>query len=161
MAKRTKPPADQEAADRQDAPPRRRAPLLVVILVVLVVGAAGGAYVGGVFGGGDAQAAEPEATPTVPELGPITELDAITVNLADGHFLKVGVALEHSAEAGAAELPTAPAYDQVIALFAGQTMADLATPEQRAAAKDALLARVAAVYGTDVAGLYFTEFVMQ
>ena len=111
-------------------------------------------------GGGDAEAAEVEATPTPSELGPLVELDSVTLNLEGGSFLKVGLAVELSAGA-AEELPTAPMYDQMIALFGRMTLDELSVAETRNAAKDDLLAAFADTYGEDIVRLYFTEFVMQ
>ena len=136
-------------------------PAIVVAVALLGGGAMAGGLIGG--GGGDAAAAAPTPEPTEtapPELGVITELDSLTLNLTDDHFLKLGVAIEWSEEV-AEEPPTAPVNDIVIARFGSFASDDLASVDQRNTSKEALLEDLAAVYGEDIVRIYYTEFVMQ
>ena len=147
--------------------------------VVVAVGLLGGAY----FmkgGGGEAPAAAAEATeePTeeVVVLGPVVEIDPITMNLADGHFLKVGIALQMAApdESGAggahgaappaegdAGPPTAPVLDAAISMLGSKTLEELQDPDERDEVKKALGEWCEEHYHGAVVGVYFTEFVMQ
>lgn len=164
MAKKKKteePAAEGEGQKKEKGKKGAMLPALIVAIAVL----AGGAMAGGVIGGGDAseaaEMAEPEPTETAPpQLGAITELDALTLNLSDGHFLKVGVAIEWSPDV-VEELPTAPVYDTMIALFGPQTRDELSPVSARDRAKDDLLEDLAEIYGEGIVRLYFTEFVMQ
>jgi len=103
--------------------------------------------------------------------GPIHALAPITLNLADGHFLKVGLALQMAAaeEGGghgeeAAEMPAgeqAKALDAAIALFGAHTMPEVTDPAVREQLKHELTERVAEAYHGEVTGVYYMEFVVQ
>ena len=146
--------------------------------IVIAVGMLGGGYFVST-GGGNAAPAAPAAAaahgePKVKEEathGPVQNLEPITLNLADGHFLKVGLALQLAEVEGgheaAEELPPAKALDIAIALLGEHTIDDLATPKSRELVKKELSKEVAGAY-TDpvthsslVTKVYFTEFVMQ
>ncbi|MFK7918561.1 MAG: flagellar basal body-associated protein FliL [Ilumatobacter sp.] len=156
---------------------------LLPVVVIGIVMLGGGYFVGGMMsGGGEAEpvadAAEDEAAAeeeeTV-ELGDLEALDAVNVNLLDGHFLRIAVTLEvaheeheesgddgHGAtEVEEVEFPTAPAADLVLSTFSGRSMEELASAEGREAARTELLHAVEEKYGEKVVSLYFTEFVMQ
>lgn len=137
----------------------------------LLAGVAAVALVSGGYvftsGGGSADAApgEPVEEP-VPVAGEVVALEPITLNLADGRFLKVGLALQlvegaappqGDAIAGYA----APALDEAISYLGGRSYADLVAPGGRDAARTALSERVGARYDGEVLGIYFTELVMQ
>jgi flagellar FliL protein len=105
------------------------------------------------------------ATCTPPEPGAALILDSITLNLADGRYLKLGLALQLSAtadpkamqEAGAG----ARALDAAIELFGAERYDDLISVDQRQAIKAKLSDTVTTSYKGEVLGVYFTEFVMQ
>lgn len=139
---------------------------------------AAGYFVGG-RGGGAAPAAEATVITVIapePEVGEIIDLDAININLADGHYLRVAISIgmaaptEESGEAAAAHgeaattettEPTAPAADLVLSTFAGKTIEELSTLEGRVAARDHLQEGLKEFYGEEVLTVFFTEFVMQ
>ena len=119
----------------------------------------------------DHKAAEPEVKEEATH-GPVQNLEPITLNLADGRFLKIGLALqlaevEGGGEEEAEELPSAKALDIAISVLAEKTMGDLASPKERELVKKELSKRVSAAYldpETEqplVTMVYFTEFVMQ
>jgi flagellar protein FliL len=158
-----------------EAPAKKSRNLLpAIIIAVALLGA--GALMGG-KGGGSAAASDTtaESTTTTVAEGPVVALEPITLNLADGRFLKVGLALQLSAEAGAAsgggghgggeaEDPTAhwaKALDEAITVFGTATYDHLIHPEGREAVKTELSHRVEERYHGEVLGVYFTEFVMQ
>src|SRR3712207_2443138 len=71
-----------------------------IVIAVAVLGA------GGMFKGGSSQpaaAAAPAPEPTEHAEGPVIETEPMTLNLADGHYLKVGVALQLAAPEEGAE----------------------------------------------------------
>lgn len=125
----------------------------------------GGGYVV-TSGGGSADAAEPAEEVAEPVPGAVVTLDAITLNLADGRFLKVGIALQlvegapAPAEADVAGF-AAPALDEAISTLGAMSYQDLVAPGGRDAAKAALSTQIAERYEGDVLGVYFTELVMQ
>jgi len=145
----------------------------VKVIGLAVAFAAVGAVLGPKLlgGGGSAPAGAAEDTTTTTEAGPVVVLDPITLNLADGHLLKVGLALELSAEAGggghgetADDDPTkgyAKALDAAIDVFGDQTMGSLGAAGGRDAAKEGLEAALHDLYHGEVVGVYFHEFVMQ
>ena len=73
------------------------------------------------------------------------EVDPITINLAGGHFLKLGMGLQVVEGAHAAP-SSAKALDLAISQFSGKTIAELSTPEGREKNKAELTARVKLAY---------------
>jgi flagellar protein FliL len=98
--------------------------------------------------------------PPKPIPGAVVKLDEITINLAGGHFLKLGLSLQATANAGE-DVSGAKALDAAIDLFSNKTIKDLATREGRESAKAALVKRVSELYEGKVYDLYFTDYVMQ
>jgi flagellar FliL protein len=148
---------------------------LIIIIAAGAVLLAGGTGAG-VFmltKGDTAAAAETEEVVYTP--GDVTALDPISVNLADGHYLKIGLALQgvlaegggHGASSG---LDGSKALDLVIAEFSNLSMTDLQNAEQRTHYKDALQEKIIHAYEStdeegvhhkEVLGIYLTQFVMQ
>ena len=159
------------------SPPKARSNNLIPAALVAVGLLGGGFFMG--QKGGDAAAEVPKpAAAHAAEVseeathGPVQNLEPITLNLADGHFLKIGLALQLAeAEGGghgaAEELPAAKALDLAISLLGTHTMDELASPKQRELVKKKLSKQVAAAYldplthESLVTKVYFTEFVMQ
>ncbi len=100
------------------------------------------------------------AAPPPPVAGAVVKLEPITINLAGGHFLKLGLALQATADAGK-EVSGAKAQDAAIELFSGRTIEELAKREGREKAKKALTTEVIERYERKVYEVYFTDFVMQ
>jgi flagellar protein FliL len=142
-------------------------------VLFMIVGAVVGPKVMG--GGKGAEAAEATTTTTAP--GPIVTLESITLNLADGHLLKLGMALQISAEwlhehgaaggghGGGEETDPAlqypQAFDYAISIFSQEDMPHLMDPAGREAARTELEVHLEEVFHGQVEGVYFTEFVMQ
>ena len=124
--------------------------VLVVVALVLVLGGGGGAYL----------VLTRDATPAPPTPGKVLALDAITLNLADGHFLKLKLALQATTDA-TGELDGSKALDLAVAEFSNRKVAELSTAEAREAGKAELRTKVNEAYEGEVMDLYFTEFVMQ
>jgi flagellar FliL protein len=142
--------AGKEAAGE----PAKKSKKKLIIAVVLVVAIAGGAAWFFLLRGSGS------STPKPPEAGAILKLDSISVNLADGHFLKVGIALQ-ATKAAPAELEGSKALDIAIAELSGRQMSALAKPKERERVKQELVAKVSKAYDGEVMDLYFTDFVMQ
>jgi len=130
--------------------------------IILALGLLGGGYFMG--SGGSAEAAEHPTTTQAPVLGEIATMEPINVNLADGHFLRVGVALQliegvekKEFEAGA----TSKANDLLISQLGGRSMAELASAEGRELIKTELKEHLKETYEGEVVDVFFTEFVMQ
>jgi flagellar FliL protein len=106
-----------------------------------------------------AGAAVPSATSTYKK-GAVLLIEPITINLANGHFLKLGMALQETADAGE-EVNGAHALDRAIALYSGKTVDELSTKEGREKTKEKLLEQVMEDYEKKVFDIYYTTFVMQ
>lgn len=157
-------------ADKTEEPPAEeqspaKGKKKIVIVAVAVIALLAGGYVV-TSGGAEADAADAAEVPEELVPGDVVALDSITLNLADGRFLKVGIALqliEGVAPPADAEVGgyAAPALDEAISLLGALSYADLVAPGARDAAKASLSERVSARYEDEVMGVYFTELVMQ
>lgn len=105
------------------------------------------------------------ATPGPEGVGSVLEMDPLTLNLADGHYLKVGIALQLPEGSDAALAKTegkgALAVDMAIELLSSKTMDELLPATARQELKQSLGNDVCHTYGGTVLTVYFTEFVMQ
>jgi len=101
---------------------------------------------------------DPAATSTF-VAGKLVTVDPVTINLANGHYLKVGVALQATADAGE-DVTGSKAMDALITQFSGKTVDEIATQEGRDAAKKALVKQIKKLYEKKVYDLYWTTFVM-
>lgn len=146
---------EKAAAAGGDAAPKKgkKKLLLLVVAVVLLLGGGAGGYF--MFAGAKAEAKE-----AAPEPGPVVPLEAITVNLADGHYLKIRIALQATAEV-TEELDGSKALDIVISEFSNRSVAELSSNGAREEAKKKLTEKVSKAYEHEVMAVYFTEFVMQ
>ncbi len=152
--------------------------ILTVLLAVVLLGV--GYVLGGKMGGGGGAAvaeestgssestegAEDEAEEAEHHVGVVIDLDAVNVNLADGHYLRVAVSLGLSPDVdfghgSADDFSVAAASDVVLHTFSGRGIDELATAEGREAARLELVEGLAPHYGEDVVFVYYTEFVMQ
>jgi flagellar FliL protein len=141
--------------------------------VILLGGGAGGAYT---FMKPDSAAASDVVEEEVLVPGEVTALDPITINLADGRYLKLGIALQQvvseAGGEGSSAVDGAKALDLAIGEFSGLTMSDLSNSENRQKYKDELQGKIIEAYIAEpakegekglkqVMGIYLTQFVMQ
>lgn len=138
------PPAEDT---REEKKPRSRKKLLVIALVVLLLAAGAWWFL------------HPKG-PSEPQPGQIMTLDSTQINLADGHYLKLGIALQLTTDAGS-EVDGSKALDDTIDLFSGRDLEFVSTAKHRRELKTALVKRLNKDYDGDVMGVYFTEFVTQ
>jgi flagellar FliL protein len=123
--------------------------LIVVVVVVALLAGAGYWFF-----------LKPAGKPASPVAGAVVKLDPIQINLADSHYLKVGIALQATAKAGE-EVDGSKALDQTIALFSGESMTKLSRPAYRSKMKKELEHHLDEAYEGEVMGVYFTDFVTQ
>lgn len=149
MSKSKKKAGDETSGEEEKG--GGKAKLLVIVVVLLaVVGGAGYWFV-----------LKPKSgPPKPPDPGAVVALDAIQINLADEHYLKLGLALQASKSAGE-DVDGSKALDQAIALFSGRSMDDLARRAYRDRLKRQLEHQLDKSYDGDVIGVYFTDFVTQ
>lgn len=144
----TEPAAGDEAAGGG-----KKKLIAIVLVVLLAAGAA--AYFFLFSGSGEA---EPAPVP-----GAVLTLESTAVNLAGSGYLKIGVTLQLTEEAGKEAPDGARATDIVIETFSGAQLADVTG--NRAAMKAELEQRIEDAYNVDgeelVMGIYYTEYVTQ
>jgi flagellar protein FliL len=145
----------KEDAPAGDAAPKKgkKKLIMMVLAALFLLGGGAGGYLMLTGGGAD----EP---PPPPEPGIVVALDAVTINLAEGHYLKIKLALQASAEAGE-EVDGSKALDVTITKFSDMKIGELSSPAGRAKAKAELLEKIREAYEEKVIDIYFTEFVMQ
>ncbi len=170
--------ADEKAPEAEAKKRGKR--VMLIPVVVLALGLAAGGYF--MTQGGKAEAADAHGatTTTVAHAGQVIRLQPITMNLSDGHVLKVGIALQlvekpkdkHLAALGggahgAKVDPASPmgglealALDQAITQLGNTTYEELSSPAGRAKAKKQLIEHIKEKYHGDVTSVYFTDFVM-
>ena len=137
------------APDTEAAPPKKSRKKL--FLVAGLIGALAAGYWFFMMKPADAE--------TAPEPGEVVKLDPIQLNLAGGHYLKIGIALQLTTDAYEAD--GSKALDATIDLFSGRTMDQLTRPENREKLKVELEKELDELYHGDVMGVYFTDFVTQ
>lgn len=160
---------DAAAGTEAGGEPKKSRKKMVIVAAVLVLLLAVGAFVGkGLLGAPSAPEPDPKTV-----AGNVVTLAPITMNLADGRYLKLTLALQLSkaaspvaggVDAAAGQLPAldgAKALDSAISVLGQHTYAQLIAPGGRTGAQKALAAQVKKRYNGDVLGVYFTEFLMQ
>lgn len=145
-------PATPPAADAAEPRRRRRWPRVVIAVVVLVAGAGLALWL--LRGSGADDVPEP------PEPGAVLAVEPISVNLADGHYLRLGIALQLTADAKEKPDP-ARALDLAIALYSGRDVEEISGGDGRARLKEELAAEVADAYEGAVMDVYLTSYVTQ
>lgn len=128
----------------------RRRPVKLIAAVLALVLVAGGA--------GYWFLLKP-AGPTGPQPGAVSTLNAIQVNLADGHYLRLGMALQLTKDAG--EIDGSKALDAAISLFSGTSVDQVDDRAKREKLRAQLNRALAQRYDGQVMSVYFTEFVTQ
>ena len=129
---------DDEEKGKEEGKKGGKGKIMMLLPTILLLAAAGWYF----FLRSDAPAVVVLPTPTA---GTVKTLDPITVNLAGGHFLKLGMAMQFDASAGE-ETDGSKALDLAISAFSGRTIDELATTDGRDKAKEELIARVKLAY---------------
>jgi flagellar protein FliL len=148
--------ADEKEAAAEAPAKKSKKMLIIIIAAVVVLGGGAGAFFM-LKGGSKAEAA--------PKKGVVTAIDSpITINLAEGHYLKLGFSLQQTADAAEA-VDTSEALNLAIDEYTGKTVAELSTDKGREEIKKDLLMKIEKAYTTDgtkeVMDIYYTSFVTQ
>ena len=149
----------KDEKDTAEAPKKSKKMLMIIVIALVVLGG-GGAGAFFMLKGDSAEAA------AEPVKGAVVTMDnALTINLADGHYLKLGFALQATEEAGTEEIDMSEAIDMAIDQYTGMEIAELETAKGREAAKAELLEKIEKVYNVEdkhiIMDIYFTQFVTQ
>lgn len=141
---------DKEAptAEIETPAPRKRRRTVAMLVVILLTAGASWFYL------------RPAQGEEAPVPGAVLKLEPIQLNLAEGRYLRVGIAIQGVAGAEE-ELEGSKALDATIELFSGRKMEDLAQPVQRTVLKEKLRAELLKRYHGEVIDVYFTDFVTQ
>ncbi len=143
--------------------------LLSIVIGVLIVLIAVGAYWFLMGPGASAEESTDEAAAEEVveeeeevESGGVQVVESVSINLDNGHYLRLGLGLDLSVDAAAhGEIGEAKALDAAIALFTGKTMDELSDGEVREELKEELLHELEELYHGEVIGVYYTDFVTQ
>ncbi|WP_435746823.1 flagellar basal body-associated FliL family protein [Nocardioides sp. SYSU DS0663] len=121
--------------------------LMIIVVALLLLGGAG--YWFFLRPTGEAE----------PVPGEVLVMDPVQVNLADGHYLSVGIALQFVE--GAAHPDGSQALDTTIDLFSGRDATELVRSKTRHELKEELVTELEHRYHGEVLDVYFTQFVTQ
>ena len=153
----------KEKTDESEETAKGGGKKLLLIGLVLLLAAGAAAYFFLFSSSGEAEAAAP-----APEHGGYAVLEPIAVNLAGGGYLKIGITLEYTAEAGggghgSGGVDGSKALDLVISTFSQAAPADVVGA--REALKEALKTKIIEAYTEEevpmVMDVYYNEYVTQ
>jgi flagellar FliL protein len=133
---------EEEAKEAEVKGGGKKKIILMAVPILLIVAGAGWFFLikPSSSSAGAVAKALPEPTPGVL----VAMSDSITINLAEGHFLKFAMALQPTASAK--EVTTDKATDLAISEFSGRSIKELSSAEGRNGAKEALIARIKLAY---------------
>ncbi|WP_459975524.1 flagellar basal body-associated FliL family protein [Nocardioides pyridinolyticus] len=138
--------ASQVATEGRKGASRKK--LIVAVLLIAVVGGVAYWFL---------LRPTPEAAP---EPGEVVALEPIQVNLADGHYLRVAIALQATLDVEE-EVDGSRALDAAIEVFSGLPVDEVANTKSREALRSELEERILELYEGELMDIYFTEFVTQ
>jgi flagellar FliL protein len=130
---------------------------LVIIIALVVLAAAAGAYF---FLLAPKASATPTSATPAPKPGKVLVIDSVSINLAGGHYLRLGMGLQLTADVSQ-DPDTARALDLAIELFSQRPIEQVSDQTSRDALKATLLSELETAYEGEVMGVYFTDFVTQ
>jgi flagellar FliL protein len=125
--------------------------LLMILVLVLAVAAAAWFFL--------LKPAPAEGDVEEPVAGEVVPLEATQVNLAGGHYLRIGIALQ--LVEGAHELDGSMALDSMITTFSNRELREVVDAKSREELRKKLAEVVEHRYHGEVMDVYFTEFVTQ
>ncbi|QDC23652.1 flagellar basal body-associated FliL family protein [Georgenia yuyongxinii] len=134
--------------------PRRGKGVLVSLAVVIVVLVAAAAFL---LRPWESEAA---AAPEQVELGLVVPVEPISINLADGHYLRLGFSIQLTKDA-TTELQVARALDLAIGVFSGKPLAEINDPALREELKTELVRQLSETFDGEVVDVYLTDYVTQ
>ena len=149
-------PAPAPAAEPEKKKGGKKKLLLIIGAVVLVAGGAA-AYLLLGRGGGEPAAEEEPA----PEPGAVVAVEPVSLNLADGHYLRLGFELQLTADVGEEAPESGKAVDAAIALFSGRSVSEVSDPAKRVELKAEFLHQLQELYEGEVMDVYLTNYVTQ
>ncbi len=148
--------SDNDTTTPVPAPKKSKKLLIAIVAAVALLGG----------GGGGAYYLTSKNSSQVATKGIITPLkDSLTMNLADGHYLKLNFAIQQTSASGTTAVDPAQAVNSALGVYTGKTLAALSTAKERDTAKTELLTALENDYNTKgnqvVMDVYYTAFVTQ
>ena len=144
--------APKDAGEDSKKGGKKKLIIIAAPVLLILIGAAVWFFL--LRGGGEVKA-EPAPLP-----GIVVRMDPISINLAAGHYLKVGIALQATIDAHE-EPDGSRAQDLAVSLLSGRTVEELADGAAREAVKAELKHEVTESYHHSVMDVWFYEFVTQ
>lgn len=148
----------------EEKPKSKKLVIIIVAALVVVLAAVGVAVFMLLGGSGDEKSEAATAEPGI--VVPLK--DEMTLNLADGRFLKLQLALqltkegtEAAGEKAAETFDGSMAQDAAITVFSQYKYDDLLDPKKKEEARNKLTAETKKRYDDAVMQVYFRQFVMQ
>lgn len=151
-------PEPESSAAATAAPKKSKKKLFLIVGVVIVLAAAA-AYYFLVMSKADAAAEHP-----APEPGAVHKVEAMSINLADGRYLRIAVGLQLTAGDaghGGGEFDDSKARNAIIDQFTGLTIAEVSPIEAREALRVQLATTLDESYHGEVMDVFLTDFVFQ
>ena len=153
---------DEKVKGAEEAPTKSKKKLMIVVAAVLV------ALIGGGVGGYVMLAPAKAGAEPAPVPGVVVPLEAVTMNLADGHYLKLTMTLQATDKA-LEEPDGSKALDIAISLFSNVDKTEISNTEGREKFKKQLTEKIIEAYTKDEDGekvkeimdVYFKTFVIQ
>lgn len=147
------------SGDDKQAGKGKKGGKLKLIVIVLVVLLAGGAVAKFTVLAPSAKASAETATKKKPAKGPVIPMDDMTLNLANGAYLRLKISLQ-TAKGTSEELDTAAAAQDIIDTFSNLTTAQLTGAANRKKYQDLLLKKLQEDYPKEILDVPYQEFVM-
>lgn len=151
-----------EPAPEPEAPKRsnRAAVLLGVLLGLVLLGGGGYLAASTWLAPESGESAETlEAAAVAAEPGVLMPVEPVSVNLADGRYLRLGFSVQFAD--GADSVEPARAQDVAIDLFSGRDLAEIHNADTRNELKDNLTTRLNELTDGEVIEVYLTDYVTQ
>ncbi|WP_435299658.1 flagellar basal body-associated FliL family protein [Timonella sp. A28] len=126
--------------------------ILTALLVVLLIGGAVYWFVLRPASAGPKEEPEPVA-------GEVHVVESINLNLADGHYLRLGFAVQLTDQVK--HIDDSKILDTAIALYSGQTYEDVLDATKREALKMQLAAQLEDIFHGEIMDVYLTDYVAQ
>lgn len=147
MSTKTKDEVEVNADGDQPKKGKKKKLIIIALALVLVAGAGYWFFL------------KPSGGKAEPVPGEVVPLEAIQINLDEGHYLRLGLALQ--LVEGAHEVDGSKALDATIDLFSGRSVEEIGASKERKHLKEELEAELEHLYHGDVLEVYFTDFVSQ
>lgn len=148
-----------KAPEPTPEPEKKKGKGLMIALIVLGTILVAGALAFWFFVRPMLNADAEEQGPPEPVPGAVQTVESMNINLADGHFLRIGFAIQLSTEAE--EVEPARILDRTIAQYSGRKLSEVLDPAAREELKDQLKDQLNLLYEDQVLDVWLTDYVAQ